>query len=170
MIESRCRAGQSWQWQDVRFTVWHPAEPLAKKTNNQSCVLHIAFGDYALLLPGDIDAKTERMLLKQGLIKHADMLIAPHHGSKTSSSSAFIDAVNPRWVVFTSGYLSRFKHPAKPVVERYLEKNITTYNTALTGAIRWNVGEKPETLEVSRGPKARYWQRVTREHNWVISE
>src|SRR5699024_2396371 len=90
-----CRAGQHWHWDGVDFQLLHPAA-LGGSSNDTSCVLRIRTGSYAVLLPGDIERAAERRLLQESPEQlRADLLIAPHHGSKTSSAAAFLAAVAP---------------------------------------------------------------------------
>ncbi|MCZ2105715.1 MAG: DNA internalization-related competence protein ComEC/Rec2, partial [Burkholderiales bacterium] len=133
-----CRAGQAWQWDGVRFAVLHPGElpiegaasPRGLPTNARSCVLRInAEGGVAALLTGDIERAQEQQLVQSGAPLAADVLVVPHHGSKTSSSDAFLDAVQPATALVQAGYRNRFGHPAPPVVQRYEERGIALVNT-----------------------------------------
>jgi len=107
---------------------------LLASTNNRSCVLLVEVDGLRILLTGDIDRKVERVLIDLGIPK-VDILIAPHHGSKTSSSSAFIDALSPSAVIFSSGYKNKYGHPHPLVVDNYTQRNIKTFNTALDGEV-----------------------------------
>ena len=118
----RCAAGQRWQWDGVDFEVLHPSADdyqAANKSNAMSCVLRISNGAHTVLLAGDIEQAQEARLAQQGAALKADLLLVPHHGSKTSSSDAFLDAVRPSLAVVQAGYRNRFGHPAAPVLERY---------------------------------------------------
>ena len=159
----QCCAGQSWRWDDVEFRILHPADSRQKNNNNHSCVLAISYLDQVILLPGDIDASVEHRLLPQLQQMAADkkqfaLLIAPHHGSKTSSSKQFLAVIRPQQVVFSAAYRHHFGHPAEPVVQRYLMQGSTVWNTAEQGALtfRWqDNGEFSTTAQ--RTEARRYW-------------
>ncbi|HCO60104.1 MAG TPA: DNA internalization-related competence protein ComEC/Rec2, partial [Porticoccaceae bacterium] len=105
-----CEAGVTWRWQELEFTVLHPSgfeagRPVNQSDNNQSCVLSITMGDQTILLTGDIEADVEQVLLQKGILpSDVTLLLAPHHGSKTSSSEGFVRWVNPDHVVYSAGY------------------------------------------------------------------
>ncbi len=162
-----CQAGQRWQWDGVWFTILHPAPPAdpaaagpARKgrTNARSCVLRIqdAAGRAALLV-GDIERAQEAELVASGADLAADWLLVPHHGSKTSSSPAFLDAVRPRLGLVQAGWRNRFGHPAPEVVQRYQERGIALAQTPLCGAARWSSGDA--RLDCQRVAGQRYWQQ-----------
>ncbi len=103
--------------------------------NNNSLVIKISFANKTLLWPGDIeDEAEEKLLLSQANIK-ADILKAPHHGSKTSSTKEFIEAVMPKIVIFSTGINNRFGFPHKEVLERYSKKQVKIFDTAQDGEI-----------------------------------
>ncbi|MDE2371577.1 MAG: DNA internalization-related competence protein ComEC/Rec2 [Burkholderiales bacterium] len=134
----RCRAGQSWDWDGVQFEVLHPAEEVAAKPNALSCVLRVAAPGRSALLTGDIEAAQEAALLERaGAALRADMLLVPHHGSKTSSTDSFIAAVRPRWAVVQAAYRSRYGHPAPPVLARYERQRIEIVRSDRCGAWTW---------------------------------
>lgn len=160
----KCYAGQVWAWDGVNFEVLHPQlqsyEDVRVTDNNRSCVLKITSASGSLLLTGDIEKSVEATLVEQAADQlKSDVLVAPHHGSKTSSSESFIAAVAPSMVVFTSGYLSRFKHPAPVVVERYQTLSRAMFRSDYHGAIEINyIGSKPAIEALSwRSQNKRYW-------------
>lgn len=137
-----CVAGQRWQWDGVWFEVLHPlaADRDERKTNARSCTLRISAGGRVALLAGDIEKAQERALLERsGEGLRAQVLLAPHHGSGTSSTVAFIDAVAPDWVLFQVGYRNRYRHPKAEVVERYRQRGIRMQRSDEAGAIRVDV-------------------------------
>lgn len=160
-----CVAGQAWQWDGVRLTVLHPGEappagepvPLRGSASNaRTCVLRIdAEGGTAALLAGDIERAQERTLVRSGAPLAADVLVVPHHGSKTSSSDAFLDAVQPSLALVQSGYRNRFGHPAPPVVQRYRDRGITLVASPACGAASWSSQEGQ--LRCERERSKRYW-------------
>ncbi len=158
----RCQAGQQWAWDGVHFEVLHPkAGEVAMagvKPNAQSCVLRIRGARGSALLAGDIEREQEEALVaaigRPGL--QTDLLLVPHHGSKTSSSGAFLDAVNPRLAVVQAGYRNRFGHPAREVLARYEARGVAVADTPLCGGLRWHSGE-PDRWQCERESSRRYW-------------
>ncbi len=138
--EHVCRAGEHWMWDGVRFAVLAPAASAAGSRNNRSCVLKVTGAGGSALFPGDIEREGERWLLAHStLALAADILIAPHHGSKTSSTPAFVRAVHPRFVVFAIGYHNRYHFPNPPVVARYRDANAELLDSAHDGALSFSV-------------------------------
>lgn len=139
-----CLAGETWVWSGVAFRLLHPkpAELAAGlKGNEASCVLEIRTADQAILLTGDVGARTEERLAEHlGADWRVTVLIAGHHGSATSTSARLLDAARPEWVLFSSGYANQFGFPARAVRERLAARGIPTLNTALDGAIRFRLG------------------------------
>ena len=142
-----CQAGQKWQWDGVDFHILHPSkEDNDLSENNQSCVLKVSAGNHSVLLTGDIERQTEKLLLTRNPnLLATDILVAPHHGSKTSSSIEFIKQTNPQYVLFPTGYRNRFHHPAKQIITRYQDQGRILLNTAETGAIHFSISPKSIT-------------------------
>jgi len=164
---TRCEAGQHWVWDGVSFTVLHPRaedyERPAAKPNALSCVLRVADAQgHSLLLTGDIEAEQEERLVQGDAAALASqVLVVPHHGSKTSSTPAFLDAVAPQLAVVQAGYRSRYGHPAPPVLARYAERGIVVRRSDTCGAWRWQPGDG-EAAYCERDQRARYWQHRLR--------
>ena len=161
-----CQAGQRWQWDGVSFEVLHPlagaGAPVAggrlPSPNTLSCVLRIASQQGAVaLLAGDIEKKQEQALVARAAPLSAHVLLVPHHGSKTSSSAAFLDAVQPRSALVQAAYRSRYGHPAAEVLQRYRERGITVVDSARCGAASWH-SERPGEVRCERTEQPRYWQ------------
>ncbi len=159
-----CAAGQQWTWDGVDFRVLHPlpgegsGAERARNPNTHSCVLRIASPDGAVaLLAGDIEKAQERALLARQAPIAADVLLVPHHGSKTSSSGEFLDAVQPRVALVQAAYRSRFGHPAAEVVQRYRERGIAVWDSARCGAATWQ-STQPAQVLCERQQQRRYWQ------------
>ncbi|MFC3095470.1 DNA internalization-related competence protein ComEC/Rec2 [Alteromonas sediminis] len=135
-----CQRGDRWRLGQVNVRVLWPTSKATKFTpNNRSCVLMVEDNGIRILIPGDIEAEAEQQLLALGDDLSADILIAPHHGSKTSSTSPFINAVLPQYVVFTTGYLNRWHFPHDEVVTRYQKAGAIILNTALDGFVRFEL-------------------------------
>lgn len=130
-----CLQGENFTWDGVQFKFLYPAKDTLHLGNNSSCVLKITGESYSVLMTGDIEAWAEYALLRSGELLKSTVLIAPHHGSKTSSSVAFLKAVQPSLVIVSSGYLNRFHFPSKEIIRRYQVLNITMRNTAKEGMI-----------------------------------
>ena len=159
----RCEAGQQWVWDGVHFAVLHPrAEDYARsdlKPNAMSCVLRVAdAAGRSLLLTGDIEAEQEqRLVATDAAALRSRVLVVPHHGSKTSSTPAFLDAVAPHIAVVQAGYRNRFGHPAPPVLARYTEHGIPVRRTDACGAWSWRPREEGDSPTCERDAAARYW-------------
>lgn len=140
-----CRDGESWDWDGVRFTLLHPLpQDHFHKANDRSCVLMISNGRWRLLLPGDIEAEAEaRLVERHGDTLQAQVVVAPHHGSNSSSGEAFVRAVSPAWVLFSSGYRNRYGFPKPEVVDRWHAVGAKTLNSADEGAIQLRIGAEP---------------------------
>ncbi|MGH8460275.1 MAG: DNA internalization-related competence protein ComEC/Rec2 [Stenotrophobium sp.] len=153
-----CHDGQQWEWDGVSFEVLHPDDG-EWNTNNGGCVLRVEAGPYAALLPADIQKPAERRLLAEKLTSlQADVLLAPHHGSKTSSTEDFIDAVQPRIVIHSAAWHSQFHHPHPSVVARYAAAGARQYVTGVGGALDLQITERGVS-EVSswRGAHQHFW-------------
>jgi len=155
----RCVAGQRWRWDGVDFEVLHPSASDyqgTNKSNAMSCVLRISNGVHTALLAGDIEQAQEARLAQQGAALRADLLLVPHHGSKTSSSDAFLDVVQPSLAVVQTGYRNRFGHPAAAVLERYRARAIPVIDSPRCGAASWH---SAQALQVTcqRQLAPRYW-------------
>jgi competence protein ComEC len=158
-----CMDGQTWEWDGVRFEMLHPAKapvPVVLEHNNErSCVLRVSTGQNSVLLTGDIEKLSEARLLKLHAKElSATLLVVPHHGSKSSSSAAFVDAVHPHYAMFTSGYLNRFGHPREEIVERYRAAGSIALRSDEDGAVSIVMDGKDFQLERYRTTHARYWQ------------
>jgi competence protein ComEC len=157
----RCAAGRAWEWDGVRFEFLHPPPGWeAARRNNQSCVLRVEAGDAAMLLTGDIERTAEQALHNARVSLRSDILLVPHHGSRTSSSEEFIAAVAPRWAVVPAGYRNRFGHPAREVLERYARAGVTVLRTDRDGAVSIVLGRALPEVRVERALRPRYWRRV----------
>lgn len=157
-----CVAGQHWRWDGVQFDVLWPDPAIASVgENNDSCVLRVQAGEHVLLLTGDLEAPGELYLVEQmppDRLK-ADLLVLGHHGSKTSSTATFLDAVQPQEVIAAVGYRNRFKHPARVVVQRLADKGIRGWRSDATGALIYDV------LPGAAWPVAQRW-RIEYPHYW----
>ncbi|GHD68501.1 DNA internalization-related competence protein ComEC/Rec2 [Jeongeupia chitinilytica] len=152
-----CAAGQGWTWDGVRFDVlWPAADFIATNDNARSCTVRIAAASgQALLLAGDLGRNEETALVAQGL-EPTGIIVAPHHGSRSSSSQSLLDATTPQWVAFSSGYLNRFRHPHPAIVARYADAGAQVLRTDRDGAITFDVGSTV-TVRRWRAEHPAYW-------------
>lgn len=130
-----CQAPRSWNWDGVEFEILHPSRGLPYLGNDSSCVVSVHGPFISLLLPGDISHVVERRLAGRDLPVHA-VLVAPHHGSSTSSSQVLIDAARPDWAIISAASGNRFGFPRADVLERYSGAGVRTLNTARCGGVR----------------------------------
>ena len=162
----KCIAGDSWRWDEVNFEILHPAadayETPGVKANNLSCTLKITAPGGSLLMTADIETPAEQQLLARyrddpDRLK-TDVMLVPHHGSRTSSTVELLDRVAPTLALVPVGYRSRFRHPNGAVMERYAERNIPVLRTDYLGAItvKWVPG-KPPAVSSFRESSPRYW-------------
>lgn len=167
----RCRAGQRWRWDGVEFEILHPAANVYRGENNNACVLLITAGGQRALLTGDIEMAAEQDLLRR--YSHdetpwradklrADILQAAHHGSTSSSSPAFVQAVQPTLTVVSAGYRNRFGHPAPAVVQRLRDIGSVVCETARAGAVQIELGGAggPRLTATHRQRHRRFWHNI----------
>lgn len=158
-----CYAPQQNQWQGLTIKVLWPlksnaANSSGKQINDQSCVLAISDGIQQVLLTGDISSKVEEKLIEiHSKYLQSVMLTAPHHGSNSSSSKAFLSAVNPTYGVFSAGFMNRWSMPTEPVQQRYKESNIITYSTANSGMVTFTFNLHEIDVKEYRNQQYGYW-------------
>lgn len=153
-----CRAGRSWVWDGVRFSVLHPPPHFPYLANESSCVVRVESRGGVLLLTGDIGDVIERRLVESDpRAVRADVVFAGHHGSRHSSDPAFVNATGARHVVFSTGHGNRFRHPAREVEARWRAAGAETWNTADAGAITIRLGAGRFELLAERRRRPRMW-------------
>lgn len=155
-----CLAGYSWQWDDVHFAFVYPSQDNLNLGNDSSCVLSIDNGTHRILLTGDIEKYAENDLIKRSPEQlAATILVAPHHGSKTSGVKEFIAAVHPQFVLYATGYHNRYHFPHQTVVATYEEINAVQLNTVATGAIQFKLKKEKAISppKLYRVINRRYW-------------
>lgn len=155
-----CEAGQTWEWDGVRFEMLHPGpqdDPRSLSDNARSCVLRVGQGAATALLPGDITEAQEQRLLARYPGLQATVLLAGHHGSHTSNSVAWLEALRPRWVLVQSGRYNRYGHPHPDVVARWQRLGLPWVNSPDCGAALWR-SSAPQQVQCQRDRSPRYWQ------------
>jgi len=154
-----CHQVPAWQWQSVRFQFLQFPQLTGANANNHSCVLLISYGEQHILLPGDIETSVENQLLRNNQLPgKITLLLAAHHGSRTSSGVGFVNNMQPNIVVYSAGYRSQHGHPHKDVRKRFQAIGSREINTAESGAtvIEWNQA-RLQTLHEYRTFNQRYW-------------
>lgn len=153
-----CARGSRWQWDGVRFEILSPNIGDNQPENNNSCVLKITSEYGSTLIPGDIERKREIWLVQEyGDGLRADVLIVPHHGSRTSSTQGFIDEVRPTTALFPVGYRNRYRHPNQKVVSRYVDTGGQLLMSPETGAIEILFTANGRNIIQYRQINRRYW-------------
>jgi competence protein ComEC len=155
---ARCRRGERWSWDGVEFEWLNGLVDPRASDNDRSCVLLVSAGGKRVLLPGDIESDGERALLDR--VPRADVVVVPHHGSRSSSTEAFVAATAPRWALVSAGYRNRWGFPREQVVERWRAAGATVLTTAQAGAIEFVMGAG---LEIAPRPWRRHHRRFWRD-------
>ncbi|MGH8121848.1 MAG: DNA internalization-related competence protein ComEC/Rec2 [Rudaea sp.] len=158
---TQCLAGASWDWNGVAFRIVHPHEPLAARNNDRCCVVEVRSGDDALLLTGDITSAVEAEVSAAIEPPAAHVVLqVPHHGSKTSSGTAFIDALHPSFALVSAGYRNHFHHPSPLIVARYAAARADLINTAQSGFVDllFAPDAAPRVIERGRVDRHPYWR------------
>ncbi|MGX1178917.1 competence protein ComEC [Pseudomonas sp. IAP-CY TE4608] len=151
-----CASGEQWDWDGVRFSLWRWVD--GQSSNDRSCVLLVEAQGERLLLAGDMEVAAERAWLADTEVPRIDWLQAPHHGSRSSSTEAFVRATAPRGVLISRGRNNSFGHPHVQVVERYKRHGVVMHDTAVEGALRLVLGRHGEVEGVRR--QRRFWRDV----------
>lgn len=157
-----CAAGQRWRWDGVEFAVLHPpahhyAHP-GFRDNDRSCVIRVQTARHSALLGGDIERLAEMNLLERGVLTATDVVVVPHHGSKSSSTPDFVAATRPRWAVIPVGHRNPFGHPHPEVLARYRAAGAAIARTDRDGAVWLRLGGQGIELERARDMRKRYWR------------
>jgi competence protein ComEC len=157
-----CSDGQGWQWNGVKFRIFHPGPGDNLSGNNRSCVLKVSSEGQAVLIAGDIEESSEQRIVGKYAEKlHANILVAPHHGSNTSSTTEFIKAVAPAYVLFSVGYRNRFGFPKEDIIYRYQATGAHIMETAQEGAIQFEKEGNGLTVMSYRPEYRRFWHTST---------
>ena len=161
-----CNRGDRWQWDGVEFEFLHPEDRAYTRRNNHACVLKVSAGGESLLITSDIEKKVERELVENyGDQLQAQALIVPHHGSKTSSTQAFVDTVKPQLALFPAGYRNRYHHPKAEVVERYRNSGASIHFSGHVGAVKllFDADNGLTLTDEYRKSSQKYWNHLITE-------
>jgi competence protein ComEC len=134
-----CRRGERWDWDGVTFEWLHPGTQRFDQDNDNSCVLRVRAGSHAVLLTGDIERRAESELVEHGQLAPVDIVLVPHHGSRTSSTAAFVAATRPRWALVPSGHRNRWGFPKPDVVERWRSAGAEVLVGSSAGAVEFEL-------------------------------
>jgi competence protein ComEC len=159
VVARPCERGQAWGWDGVRFTMLHPEPGADWRGNDASCVLRIDNGNGSVLLTGDIESRVERMLAEKGRLAPATVVFAPHHGSRSSSSGAFVETTRPTYVAYAAGWANRYGFPAAEVRQRWEATGAVPAETARAGTVTFRFGRDGLRAPPSgyRESARRYW-------------
>ncbi len=131
-----CYADQEWEWDHVKFKILHPDTIQTKKRNDHSCVLKVETGEQSVLITADIEAVSELKLINRyGNQLRSNILLVPHHGSRTSSSPEFIKMIQPEYAIIPVGFRNSYGHPKPDVVARYESHQVKIFDSIKHGAI-----------------------------------
>lgn len=164
----RCLRGQHWEWDGVNFEILNPPDyayaQATRSDNNKSCVLKISQDRQSLLLTADAERIGELEMTESVADKlPATVLVAGHHGSRTSSIEEFVQAVHPEQAVFTLGWRNRFGHPHEEVVRRFAEAGVEMHRTDRQGWMRLTFADSKIEVAHWRDTRRRYWQQPVME-------
>lgn len=183
VVHRACEAGLTWTWDGVVFRMLHPGPMAAKASDNaRSCVLQVearvdgnaahAQQPVRLLLTADIEAEQERALLARWPASqlHSTVMLVPHHGSRTSSTPAWLSAVAPEQAVVQVGERNAYGHPSPAVMKRYVEAGIPAVTTPACGAFVWESTELAAGAAATSGSRSQpvlgHCWRSTRTRHW----
>ena len=148
LISKSRHAGDQFDFGGVHIRVLNPQpgwEPRNPAQDDESLVLRLQYGQTSVLLVGDSHYRIEKLLIDEN--PQADLLKIGHHGSRTSSSPAFLAAVHPEFAVVSAGFYNPFRHPSPEVMARYAERHVSTYRTDLAGAVSFYLDGKTVTAK-----------------------
>jgi competence protein ComEC len=157
--QERCLAPVTWSWDRVRFKVIHPADAGRWQGNNASCVLEIIIGGHNIVLTGDIESPVEAMLSRTDVLAPTDIVLVPHHGSRTSSNRVFVNTIRPKVAIVSAGFKNRWGFPKEDVVDKWETAGARVLNTADSGAISYRVcrDDGVRLLGLNRQDSRRFW-------------
>ncbi len=159
-IGPECRRGDRWRWDGVEFKVMHPATGAAGSDNNRSCALRVSGAGGSALLLADPEDAAEAELQKLPIA--ADVVLLPHHGSRTSSSASLVAAVSARLGIASAGFGNRWGMPSAEIVARWRAAGTTVLTTADVGAVTVRFADRPGVIaiETERGRQRHWWRRI----------
>ena len=153
-----CHAETPWQWDGVSFAFLPTGATVSDNPNNRSCVLTLSMDGRQVVIPGDIESLVESRLLASGALQgEVSLLLAAHHGSRSSSSLAWVKTLNPEHVVFTASRFNRYAHPHHAVVQRYARQGSQCWQTGMTGSLQFILSGEGVSM-IDPPAKRFFWQ------------
>jgi len=159
MPQFLCHVSERWQWDGIDFAIIHPTELGRWEGNNASCVLEVRIANHTVVLTGDIESPVESLLARNGAISQADIVLIPHHGSRTSSSDLFVSTVRPKVAIVSAGFENRWGFPKEDIVSAWTNAGAEVLNTATSGAISYRICRRSgmRRLGLHRLEARKYW-------------
>lgn len=159
VIQERCETGQAWTWDGIDFAILHPRNHGRWQGNNASCVLQIRIAAHTVVVSGDIESPVEHLLARDGALTSAEIVLIPHHGSRTSSSPVFVSAVRPKVAIVSAGFGNRWGFPKEDIVAAWRSAGAVVLNTATSGAISYRIcrDDGSRLTGLHRRQARRYW-------------
>ncbi len=155
----RCQASKSWHWDGIGFSIIHPSDLGRWQGNNASCVLEVRIARHTVVLTGDIESPVETLLARSGALSSADIVLIPHHGSRTSSSDLFVNTIRPKVAIVSAGFKNRWGFPKEDIVNAWVSAGAEVLNTATSGAISYRIcrDDGLRRLGLHRQKARNYW-------------
>ncbi len=159
MPQYRCQSSKRWHWDGIDFAIIHPSELGRWKGNNASCVLEVRVANHTIVLTGDIESPVETILARNGALSQADIVLIPHHGSRTSSSELFVSTIRPKVAIVSAGFGNRWGFPKEDIVRAWTNAGAEVLNTATSGAISYRICQRDgmRRLGLHRLDARKYW-------------
>jgi competence protein ComEC len=157
--QHRCQSSEYWHWDGIDFSIIHPSELGRWTGNNASCVLEVRIASRIVVLTGDIESPVESLLARNGDLSQADIVLIPHHGSRTSSSDVFVSTIRPKVAIVSAGFDNRWGFPKKDIVSAWANAGAEVLNTATSGAISYRICQRDgmRRLGLHRQQARKYW-------------
>jgi competence protein ComEC len=156
-----CVTGTTWHRDDVEFAILHPSEHFFWRGNESSCLLKVTAAGGSLLITGDMEGHAERAVLDDERLR-SDVVVVGHHGSRTSSSPAFVSRTSPRYALISVDYYSRWGFPSPQVRQRWTGAGATVLVTGEAGALHVSMNASGTEVRAQRLRRTRYWHADTR--------
>ena len=169
VVEMRAQAPFDFSGASIEVLSPPPGYTAAKSGNNDSLAFRIVYGARSFLLTGDMERPMERLLLSDGRLAHADVLKVGHHGSRTSTTQPFLDAVSPTVAIISAGYENSFGHPHKDVLARLGARHSAVLRTDLDGLVTTRTDGKRLEVDTMRWHGASAWWTGERSFNWSLA-
>lgn len=162
-----CQKNMMWRWDALLIHVLSPIQSSGGERNEDSCVIRITDGKYSVLLTGDMEKQAEKQIAEiADALVQSDLMSSPHHGSRSSSTDALIEKINPQFVIHSAGYFNRWHHPHAEIVERYAKHDVKQFNTAVDGLVTVSFADGAFNIHTDKTYQPWYENLDT----WLVSE